>query len=58
MSKSEEQDKRVQDLELTLAHYRALDAKVRARCAYKEFCKHPDRCANTGRCQAEWSCID
>ena len=32
--------------------------RVRARTAYPEFCKHPERCCNMGKCMAEWVCND
>lgn len=41
-----------------LDHYRERDRLVREHCPYPKFCKHPHRCANTGRCQAEWVCND
>ncbi len=31
---------------------------VKKRTPYPQFCKHPNRCANTGRCQADWVCND
>lgn len=49
------------ELHLTRQHnnwLRGQLALARERTAYPEFCKHPGKCAGTGRCCAEHVCND
>lgn len=32
--------------------------QVRARTTYPQFCRHPEKCCNTGRCQSDPACIE
>ena len=51
-------EEEMQRMESQIRWLKAQLQAVRDRTLYKQFCKHPHLCANTGRCQAEWVCND
>ncbi len=51
-----EAERLVEEASVEFDRMKAEIERVRARTPYPRFCRHPEKCCNTGRCQGERVC--